>query len=282
MPDRASGFCIYNDIAVGIRWLLDHGATKVAYVDVDVHHGDGVEKIFYDDPRVLTISLHETGQTLFPGTGFAQDVRGPRRPGQRGQRRPPARYVGRRLAARLPRGRARTAPGVRAGRSWSPSTAATATATTRSRDLMLSVDGQRASYLALHDLAHEVCDGRWVVTGGGGYALVEVVPRAWTHLLSVVGGQPLDVSTADARRVARARPRAPRSARAACADRRPGPRLPRLVGGLRPRDLAGPDHQRDPGGDLPVARPRPAPLSRIAGSEKVKSEGFSTRHARFP
>ena len=77
MPDRASGFCIYNDVAVGIRWLLDQGATKVAYVDVDVHHGDGVEQIFYDDPRVLTISLHETGQTLFPGTGFAQDVGGP-------------------------------------------------------------------------------------------------------------------------------------------------------------------------------------------------------------
>ena len=46
MPDRASGFCIYNDIAIGIRWLLANGATKVAYFDVDVHQGDGVEKIF--------------------------------------------------------------------------------------------------------------------------------------------------------------------------------------------------------------------------------------------
>ena len=60
---------------------------------------------------------------------------------------------------------------------------------------MLSVDGQRASYLALHDLAHEVCEGRWVVTGGGGYALVEVVPRAWSHLLAVVSGHPLDPAT---------------------------------------------------------------------------------------
>ena len=50
--------------------------------------------------------------------------------------------------------------------------------------LMLTVDGQRAAYLALHDLAHEVCGGRWVVTGGGGYAVVDVVPRAWTHLLA--------------------------------------------------------------------------------------------------
>jgi acetoin utilization protein AcuC len=61
--------------------------------------------------------------------------------------------------------------------------------------LMLSVDGQRASYLALHDLAHELCDGRWVATGGGGYALVEVVPRAWVHLLAIVAGHPLDPLT---------------------------------------------------------------------------------------
>ena len=69
-------------------------------------------------------------------------------------------------------------------------------------DLMLSVDGQRASYLALHDLAHEVCDGRWVVTGGGGYALVEVVPRAWTP--PAVGGRrpPARRVDADAGRVA--------------------------------------------------------------------------------
>ncbi|HWM03507.1 MAG TPA: acetoin utilization protein AcuC, partial [Actinophytocola sp.] len=59
-------------------------------------------------------------------------------------------------------------------------------------DLLLSVDGQRAAYQALHGLAHEVCEGRWVATGGGGYALVRVVPRAWTHLLATVAGQPLD------------------------------------------------------------------------------------------
>ncbi len=58
--------------------------------------------------------------------------------------------------------------------------------------LMLSVDGQRAAYQSLHDLAHEVTGGKWVVTGGGGYAIVEVVPRAWTHLLGVVSGRPVD------------------------------------------------------------------------------------------
>jgi acetoin utilization protein AcuC len=57
---------------------------------------------------------------------------------------------------------------------------------------MLTVDGQRASYEALHDLAHEVCGGRWLATGGGGYAVVDVVPRAWSHLLAIVGGAPLD------------------------------------------------------------------------------------------
>ncbi|MFC6342155.1 acetoin utilization protein AcuC, partial [Nocardioides hankookensis] len=81
MPGRASGFCIYNDVAVGIQSLLDQGAERVAYVDLDVHHGDGVEKIFWDDPRVLTISLHETGQMLFPGTGFPTDLGGTDAPG---------------------------------------------------------------------------------------------------------------------------------------------------------------------------------------------------------
>ena len=81
MRDRSSGFCIYNDVAVGIQWLLDQGVERVAYVDVDVHHGDGVEAIFYDDPRVLTISLHESGQMLFPGTGFSSDSGGPQAQG---------------------------------------------------------------------------------------------------------------------------------------------------------------------------------------------------------
>jgi acetoin utilization protein AcuC len=74
MPDRASGFCVYNDPAVAIAWLLDQGVERIAYVDVDVHHGDGVEAIFAAEPRVLTLSLHESGRYLFPGTGFAHEV----------------------------------------------------------------------------------------------------------------------------------------------------------------------------------------------------------------
>ena len=133
MPDRASGFCIYNDVAVGIQYLLDQGAERVAYVDVDVHHGDGVERIFWDDPRVLTISLHETGQMLFPGTGFPRDLGGPDALGTAVNVALPPGTGGRRLAARLPRGGAAAAARVPARTSWSPSTAATRTSRTRSR-----------------------------------------------------------------------------------------------------------------------------------------------------
>jgi acetoin utilization protein AcuC len=194
MRDRASGFCIYNDIAVGIQSLLDQGAKRVAYVDVDVHHGDGVERIFWDDPRVLTISLHETGQMLFPGTGFPVDLGG-------------ADAQGTAVNLALPPGtsdagwlrgfHAVVPPLLRA---FDPEILVTQHGCDSHADdplahMMLSVDGQRAAYLALHELAHEVAGGRWVATGGGGYSLVEVVPRAWTHLLAIVGGRPLDPST---------------------------------------------------------------------------------------
>ncbi len=190
MPDRVSGFCVYNDVAVAIRWLLANGARKVAYVDVDVHHGDGVERIFYDDPRVLTVSLHETGQMLFPGTGFPADAGGPE-------------ALGSAVNVALPPGTS-DAGWLRAFhavvppllREFAPDVLVTQQGCDTHRDdplahLALSVDGQRASYLALHDLAHEVASGRWVAFGGGGYAVVDVVPRAWTHLLAVVSGSPL-------------------------------------------------------------------------------------------
>jgi acetoin utilization protein AcuC len=194
MPDHASGFCVYNDVAVAIRWLLDHGAKKVAYVDVDVHHGDGVQQIFYDDPRVLTISLHETGQMLFPGTGFPAESGGPN-------------AVGTSVNVALPPGTA-DAGWLRAFhavvpplvRAFEPEILVTQQGCDSHREdplahLMLTVDGHRASYLALHDLAHEVCGGRWLAVGGGGYAVVDVVPRSWSHLLAVVGGAPLDPAT---------------------------------------------------------------------------------------
>ena len=194
MPGKSSGFCIYNDVAVAIRWLLDHGAQKIAYVDVDVHHGDGVERVFWDDPRVMTISLHETGQMLFPGTGFPQDTGGRDAPGSA-------------VNVALPPGTA-DAGWLRAFhavvpplvREFAPDILVTQHGCDSHIEdplahLMLTVDGQREAYLALHDLAHEVAGGKWLATGGGGYAVVDVVPRAWSHLLAIVGGLPLDPHT---------------------------------------------------------------------------------------
>ena len=191
MRGHASGFCIYNDLAVGINRLLVAGAERVAYVDVDVHHGDGVQEMFYDDPRVLTISLHETPQTLFPGTGLPTEVGGP---GAEGSAVNVALPPGTTDAGWLRAFFAVVPPALRA---FEPQVLVTQHGCdSHMQDplahLMLSVDGQRASYLALHDLAHELCEGRWVVTGGGGYAIADVVPRAWSHLLAVVGGAPLD------------------------------------------------------------------------------------------
>jgi acetoin utilization protein AcuC len=72
----ASGFCVYNDPAIAIAWLLAQGVERIGYVDIDVHHGDGVQAAFYHDPRVLTISIHEHPMTLFPGTGLPSDTGG--------------------------------------------------------------------------------------------------------------------------------------------------------------------------------------------------------------
>jgi acetoin utilization protein AcuC len=194
MASRAAGFCVYNDPAVAIARLLDQGARRVAYVDVDVHHGDGVQAAFWNDPRVLTISLHETPLALFPGTGFADETGGPD-------------AAGTAVNVPLPPGTG-DAAWLRAFHAIVPSVlrafgpeilfsqcGADAHRLDPLADLRLSVDGQRAAYLAMRGLADELCDGRWVAMGGGGYALVEVVPRAWTHLLAIAAGEPLDPST---------------------------------------------------------------------------------------
>lgn len=191
MPANASGFCIYNDVALAIQWLLDNGAEKVAYVDVDAHHGDGVQAIFYDDPRVLTISIHEGPQTLFPGTGFATETGGE---GAEGSAANIALPPGTSDAGWLRAFHAVVPPLVR---EFAPDILVTQQGCDSHMDdpltnLMLSVDGQRASYLALKELADEVCGGKWVATGGGGYAVMDVVPRAWAHLLAIVAGKPID------------------------------------------------------------------------------------------
>jgi len=194
MRDRASGFCVYDDPAVAIAWLLQAGATRVAYVDVDVHHGDGVEAAFWDDPRVLTISVHESGATLFPGSGWPDQVGG-------------GEAAGSNVNLALPMGtddhgwlRAFDAVVPPALRAFRPQVMVTQHGCdTHALDplahLLMSVDGQRTAYAALHALAHELCGGRWVALGGGGYEPVQVVPRAWTHLLAEVTGASVDGPT---------------------------------------------------------------------------------------
>ncbi|MBD3135600.1 acetoin utilization protein AcuC [Microbispora bryophytorum] len=192
MPGAASGFCVYNDPAVAIAWLLSQGATRIAYVDVDVHHGDGVQAAFYDDPRVLTISLHESPRTLFPGTGFPQET------GAEGTAVNVALPAGcgdtgwlRAFHAVVPPLLHAFAPQILVTQQGCDSHALDPLA-----HLMLSLDGQRTAYAALHRLAHETAGGRWVAVGGGGYELVQVVPRAWTHLIAEALGRPVEPSTA--------------------------------------------------------------------------------------
>ena len=127
--------------------------------------------------------------------------------------------------------------------------------------LMLSVDGQRAAYLALHDLAHEVAGGRWVATGGGGYALVDVVPRAWTPPARRSSPAPRwtrdDRDAGGLAGVRRASGSASTAPRRMTDGRDPG--VPRLARGLRPRHLAGPRGQRHPQAVFPLHGLDPLP-----------------------
>lgn len=194
MPSAASGFCVYNDVGVAIAALLEAGATRVAYVDVDVHHGDGVQTMFWDDPRVLTISLHESGRVLFPGTGFPDELGGPAAEGAAVNVALPP---GTADAGWLRAFHATVPPLLRAFR---PEILVTQQGCdTHVLDPLahfaLSVDAERASYLALHDLAHELCDGKWVAVGGGGYEVVDVVPRAWAHLTAIAAHRPVEPAT---------------------------------------------------------------------------------------
>ena len=195
MRASASGFCVYNDPAIAIAWLLAQGAERIAYVDIDVHHGDGVQAAFYDDPRVLTISLHETPALLFPGTGRPSETGGP---AARGSAVNVALPGGTGDGGWLRAFHAIVPPLLRA---FAPQVLVSQHGCDTHRldplaHLQLSVDGQRAAHAAIHALAHETAGGRWLLTGGGGYELVQVVPRTWTHLLAEAAGGPIDPATA--------------------------------------------------------------------------------------
>lgn len=220
MPDHAAGFCVYNDAALAIATLLADGVDKVAYVDVDVHHGDGVQRAFYDDPRVLTISLHESPASLWPGTGYVSESGMGAASGCAVNVPLPAGTADdgwlRAFHAIVPSLLAEFKPDVLVTQHGADSHLDDPLA-----DFALTVDGQVASYRALRDLAGEVSDGRWLALGGGGYSLVNVVPRAWTHLLALVLDRDLDAAT-----------ETPTEWRAAAERLRPGDTVPLTMSDL--------------------------------------------------
>lgn len=184
-PERMAGFCMYNDAAVAIRWLLDRGgAERVAYIDLDAHHGDGVEQIFWDDPCVLTISVHESGLYLFPGTGFPGDIGGPS-------------AAGTAVNIALPRDaddhtwlqaiHAAVPPLLQ---KFSPQLIISQHGADPHRadplaDLEVSIDAMGIAYRSMSSWARRFAGGKWVALGGGGYSR-DSVARAWTHVLAAV------------------------------------------------------------------------------------------------
>ncbi|MBX5449590.1 GNAT family N-acetyltransferase [Thermogemmatispora sp.] len=188
--NRASGFCVYNDAAVAIAHVLRASEAKVLYIDFDAHHGDGVQRAFYDEPRVLTLSLHETGRYLFPGTGDVLELgnglgRGysvnvPLEPFTQDDS-----YI-EVIENLLPPLALSFAPDVIISNhgcdthAWDPLT-----------HLALSMRALRAQVRLVHELAHRYCSGRWVAVGGGGYDPYRVVPRAWALVWAEMAGLPL-------------------------------------------------------------------------------------------
>lgn len=177
----ASGFCIYNDISVAISWLQRNYGARIMYLDTDAHHGDGVQWAFYDDPTVLTISIHETGRYLFPGTGGINE---------RGRNEGYGFKVNMPLEAYTEDDSFlevfdMIVPPL--AEAFKP-------------DIIISQNGCDAHALdplthlwattkiyseipaRVHSLAHKYAKGKWLAVGGGGYDPFRVVPRAWTLL----------------------------------------------------------------------------------------------------
>nr|WP_217365813.1 acetoin utilization protein AcuC [Brevibacillus parabrevis] len=188
---RASGFCIYNDCSVAIAYLRKHWNARVMYIDTDAHHGDGVQWAFYDDPNVLTVSIHETGKYLFPGTGnlsergdgsgygFSVNV-----PLDAFTEDDSFLEVYGELVSKLARGFKPDVILTQNGcdaHTFDP-------LTHLSCSMRIYQDIPRLA----HRLAHELCDGRWIAVGGGGYDIWRVVPRAWTLVWSEMSDQPLE------------------------------------------------------------------------------------------
>jgi acetoin utilization protein AcuC len=179
-PARASGFCYLNDPAIGIARMVQDG-LRVVYLDLDVHHGDGVEEVFYNTDQVLTISIHQHGHTLFPGTGFPEEMgQGP----------------GRGFAVNIPlapgtdddlylRVFKETAPPL--VRAFDPDVLVTQLGVdTFTTDPLASLNLTSKGFCTL---IREIKSWAlpWVALGGGGYNIMNVA-RAWTSAWTIMKG----------------------------------------------------------------------------------------------
>jgi acetoin utilization protein AcuC len=189
---RASGFCVYNDSSVAIKYMQEKYNARVLYIDTDAHHGDGVQWSFYDDPNVCTISIHETGRYLFPGTGNITE-RGSGEGYGTSFNFPIDAFTEDDSFLEIYRTSFREIV-----EAFKP-------------DVILSQNGADAHYFdplthlygtmkiyqeipkLAHELAHEFCDGKWIAVGGGGYDIWRVVPRAWSYVWMVMNDIQLPV-----------------------------------------------------------------------------------------
>ena len=178
-PDRASGFCIFNDPAISIAYLKKkYRLERVLYLDVDAHHGDGVMYGFYSDPGVLDIDFHESGHHLFPGTGFTEEIGEGKAEGLKiNVPLPP--FTGDDTYLALFR---EIVP--RAVRNYRPQMLLLQCgADSHANDLLAHLQITTRTYqevvTTVRDLADEVAEGRLVVFGGGGYDVANVA-RTWT------------------------------------------------------------------------------------------------------
>jgi acetoin utilization protein AcuC len=200
----ASGFCVYNDLAVAIRWLQQTQGWRVLYIDYDAHHGDGVQNIFYQDPEVLTVSIHESGLYLFPASGFIDEI---------------GEGDGHGYSANIPlEAQTEDASFLAAFDALVPELAAAfapdvivlqtgcdAHALDPLTHLRCTTRLFEALVSRVVELAERHCDGRIVATGGGGYAIHAVVPRAWTLTWATLcGANPPDPIPEDWRAAVRA------------------------------------------------------------------------------
>jgi acetoin utilization protein AcuC len=187
--NKGGGFCVYNDLSVAISELRTRG-LRVAYLDIDAHHGDGVQWIHYDDPDVLTISFHETGRYLYPGTGFIHELgRGaglgtslnvPLEPYTQDSSFLEA------LDRVLEPALRRFQPDVLVLQAGADAHAFDPLA-----DLALTVNGYFEIFNRIVQYANTFTNGKLIATGGGGYATWTAVPRVWGALYAALSEQHL-------------------------------------------------------------------------------------------